>query len=246
MRSVQGDLEQAALEVFGTYIPIYLAGRTDRGVHAAGQVATFADPRPDMSPDRIFAALNDHLARDIAVLDCDRQPMGFHARYSAKWREYRYRVWSGARQPLVDGVIWTVRSTLDAELMQMAAQRLVGDHDFASLAGGGEGVPGSKARTTSRGTVRIVRECDVRRIASWWGARDEDGDFFEIRVVANGFLPRMVRGIVGLLVEIGRQNVEIDEVDRLLDVKDRREGPVNAPAEGLTLWSVDYEDRIQD
>lgn len=244
-RTVQAELERAAEEVFGSTVSIYLAGRTDRGVHAAGQVASFADFRPDLSNRVMRNALDAHLPPDVAVLEVSREPIGFHARYSARWREYRYRIWSGIEHPLARGYVWFRAKPLDIERMNKAAQQLTGTHDFASFAGGGEGVPWSTAKSR-RGTVRTIYHCSVREIDSWWGAKAGDGTLLEVRVIADGFLPRMMRGIVGTLAEIGQQRRSPEWMTELIEMKDRRQAPMNAPPDGLTLWAVGYEEDPED
>jgi tRNA pseudouridine38-40 synthase len=239
-RTVQGELERALEEIAGKAIPIHLAGRTDRGVHAAGQVASCSREGIHLSIAKLPKALNAHLGRDIAVQEGRLEPKGFHARYSAAWREYRYRVWTGIRQPNAEGHVWDVPQQLDLVRMADAAARIAGEHDFAAFASGGEGVPWSSRKARQHGTTRIVQICAVRELESWWGASRQDGTLIEIRVVANGFLPRMVRGIVGTLVEIGRGARPPELVEELFEARDRRSAPKNAPAEGLTLWSVGY------
>jgi tRNA pseudouridine38-40 synthase len=240
-RSVQEDLERAAQAIYGRPVPVYLAGRTDRGVHAVGQVASFADYRPGFPGQRLVAAFNDHLADDIAILEAGREPLGFHARYSAQWREYRYRIWSGPRQPLAQGFAWFQRGQLDLDRMRESAARLVGEHDFSSFASGGEGVPWSERPEGGRGTIRRIYDCDAEVRQSWWGAGPEIGELVEIRVVANGFLPRMVRGIAGTLVDAGRSKLGPGDIERLLEQRDRRAAPGNAPPDGLVLWAIGYE-----
>lgn len=239
-RTVQGELERALEEIAGKAIPIHLAGRTDTGVHAAGQVASCSPLGIRLPIAQLVNAMNDHLDRDIAVLEAKVEPMGFHARYSAVWREYRYRLWSGVRQPNADGFVWVAPRAIDPDRMQDAAKRLVGEHDFASFASGGEGVPWSNRKQRQHGSVRTVQLCEIRIIPNWWGATERDGTLIEVRIVANGFLPRMVRGIVGALVEIGRGARPPDLIDELFVVKDRRFAPKNVPAGGLTLWAVGY------
>lgn len=241
-RTVQGELERAVEEVFQQPISIYLAGRTDRGVHAAGQVATFADPKPAMANDTVVAAINDKLPADLAVGSCERMPMGFHARYAAVSREYRYRIWAGNRQPLAEPYVMRVRKLLDVDAMNAACGLFVGDNDFASVASGGEGVPHRRLELEDRRTIRTVFECSTRVIPNWWGATGQDGHLYEVRVVANGFLPRMVRGIVGVVIEVGRGHWSLKDVANLMEARDRRKGPMNAPAQGLSLWSVQYDD----
>lgn len=240
-RTVQGELERAVAEVFGRSIPVYLAGRTDQGVHAAGQVASFGDYRPEMSNETVAKALTAHCPDDLSVLEVGREPLGFHARHDAKWREYRYWLWCGNSQPLARRTVWCEqRRPLDARAMDEAAGQLLGAHDFASFAAGGEGVPGSARQDTKRGTKRNVFTCCCIEQINWWGAHKADGNLYMIRIVADGFLPRMVRGIVGAVVEVGRGQHPAEWIAELLEIKDRRKGPMNAPAHGLTLWNVGY------
>lgn len=240
-RTVQEELERAAETIFGRPIPVYLAGRTDRGVHAAGQVASFADFRSSFPVSKIVPAFNDHLDGDVAVLEATREPVGFHARYSAVWREYRYRIWCGVRQPLANGFVWFNRDRLNLERMSEAALELAGEHDFSSFASGGEGVPWTTRGSTTRGAVRRVFSCSVTPAPNWWGASPKDGELVEIRVVADGFLPRMVRGVAGTLAEVGREKLTAEDVSKLIDLRDRRKAPKNAPPDGLVLWAIGYE-----
>jgi tRNA pseudouridine38-40 synthase len=124
--------------------------------------------------------------------------------------------------------------------MTAAAARFVGERDFAALASGGEGVPWSSRQDWPRGTVRRVLRCDCRALAPWWGPGG-GGQLLEVRVVADGFLPRMVRNMVGLLAEVGRGARSPEEIGAVLASRDRRVGPKEtAPAHGLTLWRVGY------
>jgi tRNA pseudouridine38-40 synthase len=239
-RTVQGELERALEEIAGKAIPIHLAGRTDRGVHAAGQVASCSRDGIRVNIGQLAKAMNAHLGPDIAIQEARMEPKGFHARYSATWREYRYRIWSGTRQPNADGYVWGFPQQLDLDRMADAANRIAGEHDFAAFASGGEGVPWSSRKDRQHGSTRIVQLCTVREMESWWGATRHDGRLYETRIVANGFLPRMVRGIVGTLIEIGRGARPADLIDELFVAKDRRKAPKNVPAEGLTLWAVGY------
>jgi tRNA pseudouridine38-40 synthase len=126
--------------------------------------------------------------------------------------------------------------------MRTAAAKLVGTHDVASFAGGGEGVPGSERQSRKQGTIRTILRCDVVHAEPWWGDLDRSGALIEVRIAADGFLPRMVRSIVGGLIEIGRGGRPPTWIDELLAGRDRRLGPMTAPANGLTLWRVGYDD----
>lgn len=188
-------------------------------------------------------ALNASLPDDIGIEASRRAPSGFHARYNAKWREYRYRLWIGERQPLVRGIV--AQRTRPVDLDRLAAiEQVIGIHDFASFAGGGEGVPWSDRRMGPRGTVRTVFQAGVMKIAPWWGSEVADGDLIEIMIRADGFLPRMVRNIVGAVLEIGERRREPEWIAELLKVADRRLGPKTAAPEGLTLWRVGYDEDV--
>ncbi|MGC4104966.1 MAG: tRNA pseudouridine(38-40) synthase TruA [Thermomicrobiales bacterium] len=247
-RSVQEDLEHALGVLGGRAVAATFAGRTDSGVHAVGQVVSCDDLIPTMPDATIVRALNAHLADDLAVVAARRVAAGFHARYDATWREYRYRIWLGPRQPLARGIVWERRSGLDVHAMNAGAAQFLGTHDVASFAGGGEGVPWSERHDRPRGTVRTITHCSVRPVAPWWGLAAKAGDAIEIRVVADGFLPRMVRTMVGALVEIGDRSRPRppDWISQLLLERDRRKGPATAPPHGLVLWRVGYGDDVPD
>ncbi len=248
VRTVQAELERALAQFAGRAMPAVFAGRTDRGVHAIGQVVGCDDARPNVEPETIRRALTARLPEDVAVNRVDRRPAGFHARYDATWREYRYRVRVGTWQPLGRDTVWQRSGPLDLDAMRRAAARLVGEHDLASFAGGGEGVPWSERHTRPRGTIRRVDRCDCRTtepMAGWLGSEDS-GRLFEMRVVADGFLPRMVRNIVGTLVEIGRGARTDAWIEELLAARDRRCAPKAAPPHGLILWRVGYGDDVPD
>jgi len=238
VRTVQEEIETALAGLMGYAERCVFAGRTDSGVHAAGQVVGCRDGRPTMAPANIRAALNARLPTDVAVTDVRREADGFHARHDARWREYRYRVWSGGRQPLAQRQVWQRTGPLDPAAMDEAAGRLIGERDFASLAGAGDGVPWSERRDQGRGTVRRVLLCRCRELVPWWGTAE--GTLVEIRVVADAFLPHMVRNLTSLLVEASRGERGADWIDRVLDRRDRRAAPATAPAHGLTLWRVGY------
>lgn len=248
--TVQGRLEAALSELAGRPVPAMLAGRTDRGVHAAGQVASCELIRPEMPLEQLRRALDPWLGDGLAVTRIERAPADFHARHDVVWREYRYRIWSGARSPLMAATAWHRRGVLDTPVMSDAASRLVGKHDFASFVGGGEGVPWSARQSATKGTIRFVHSCTVNEVGAWWpadpsassGQAPAAGRGIEIRVVADGFLPRMVRGFVGALSVVGRRANEPEWIDELLERADRRSGPPTAPPHGLVLWRIGYGD----
>lgn len=244
-RTVQAETERALARLFGADERTVFAGRTDRGVHAAGQVVGSSDRRPDWTTDALRSALNALLPEDVAVQSVARRPNGFHARYDARWREYRYRVWTGERQPLARRQVWHRPGRLDLAAMAEGANRVVGEHDFAALAGGGEGVPWSERRERPRGTFRRIVRCGCVEIEPWWtDRRMSPGRLIEVRVVADGFLPRMVRNLTGVLIEIGRGARPPEWIETLLHSRDRRYGAATAPPHGLTFWRVGYGDDV--
>ncbi|HEX5503517.1 MAG TPA: tRNA pseudouridine(38-40) synthase TruA [Thermomicrobiales bacterium] len=234
-RTVGGELERALARLTGATVRATFAGRTDRGVHADGQVAhcTVATRLDDAA---LWRALNALLPADLAALEARTAPDDFHARYGARWREYRYRVWQApVRVPALARATWHVARGLDRVALDAATGALLGEHDFAAFAGQGLGVPG---RARRRGTVREVYG------ARWFAAAPDlpapPGVVLELRLRASGFLPQMVRTIVAALIEVGAGRQEPEWIAALLAGRDRRAAPAPAPPQGLTLWAVGY------
>ncbi len=246
VRTVQQELNGALERLGGRAVATEFAGRTDRGVHAVGQVVRCPDIRPEMTAEAFRNALNRLTPGDLAISSVSRVEPGFHPRYDAAWREYRYRLWVGTRQPLMDRFAWTRRSALDLEAMARAADLLEGTHDLAAFTGGGEGVPWSARASSQRGTVRTIFHCDIREVGTWWGILPGSGTGIEVRIVADGFLPQLVRTVVGGLVSVGVREHPPEWFAELLEVADRRSGPVLAPAHGLILWRVGYGNDVPD
>ena len=244
-RTVQEDLENALSGLFRQNCRAELAGRTDSGVHAIGQVASVADLRPDMSPARLIEAINAYLADDLAVVSCERESEGFHARHHAVWREYRYRIWWGVRQPLHRQHVWQRWHALDLEAMAEGAAHLTGEVNLASFAGYGVGVTGTPA-PGRRGTVRNIMHCSVHPTQPWWGTAPALGQGAEIRIIADGFLPQAVRTVAGALAEVGRKKRPPAWISELIAAADRRMGPQTAPPHGLMLWRVGYGNDVPD
>ncbi|HEU5432524.1 MAG TPA: tRNA pseudouridine(38-40) synthase TruA [Thermomicrobiales bacterium] len=245
-RTVQGELEGALARLFGQPTQVVLAGRTDRGVHAAGQVVSCEDRRPDWTAERLQRALDAILPPDLAVVRATRKPDAFHARYDAVWREYRYRIWTGSRAPLARSQAWERTGAVDLGAMRTGAALFLGSHDFATFAGGGEGTPWAERRTRPRGAERTIIRCDARLIEPWWGPKPDERQCVEIQVAADGFLPRMARTMTSALVEIGQGRRSPAWIGELLAATDRRAGPATAPAHGLILWRVGYDDETPD
>lgn len=244
-RSVQEDLENALSGLFGQNCMAELAGRTDSGVHAIGQIASVVDMRPKMSEARLIEAINAHLADDLAVVGCERVSESFHARYDAIWREYRYRIVWGVRQPLQRHRAWQRWPVLDLEAMAEGATHLAGEVDLASFAGNGLGVAGAPS-LGKRGTVRNIMHCSVYPVQPWWGTAATEGEGAEIRIIADGFLPQAVRTVAGALAEVGRKKRPPEWIGELIEIADRRQGPQTAPPQGLMLWRVGYGTDVPD
>lgn len=235
-RTVAGDVEAALSAVVGHEARLTLAGRTDRGVHATGQVA-HVDLRTTLPMPIVRRAVNAQLATDVVVTQLEAVEAQFHARFDAKWREYRYRVWhSATRSPRYAGTAWHWSSPLDDSALNSGADALLGTHDYAGFATHAQGGPEAQ---WPRSSVREV-------YGSRWGRLPGDdldgGSMLEYRVRANGFLPKMARTLVGALMLVGSRQRSASWIAELLVAGERRFGPSPAPACGLTLARVGYGD----
>ncbi|MDP8236876.1 MAG: tRNA pseudouridine(38-40) synthase TruA [Candidatus Erginobacter occultus] len=219
--TVQGRVEAALGEVLREKVRIHGAGRTDAGVHALGQVAHF-ETASALPAENILKGANTHLPPDIVILEAAEADPDFHARYSARGKIYRYRVLlRNVRSPLARFRALRVAPPLDREKMRAAAKLLTGRHDFAAFA-----AAGSSVKDTVRNLTRLeVKEEDV-------------GLTLEFR--ADGFLYRMVRNLVGTLLEVGKGNLTVEEVSGILHSRDRKQAGPTALACGLYLVKVRY------
>jgi tRNA pseudouridine38-40 synthase len=228
-RTVQGEVEAALARLSGgSRVRVSAAGRTDTGVHAVGQVASFSLDR-ELQPAALLRALNGMLPPDVRVLEAALAPASFHPRKSALSKLYRYVLDTGPVQLPVGraGAGHTVFG-LDPERVAEAAALYVGRHDFASLASAGGSV---------RTTVRTV----TRSVASFLEPQAAGlGPTLVYEVEADGFLRRMVRSLVGGLVAAGRGAASVADLRRALEARDRGLWPPPAEARGLTLVRVDY------
>jgi len=224
-RTVQGVLETAIARVAGSPVRVAGAGRTDAGVHATGQVVTFPTESP-LTPAVLQRATNGVLPEDVVVVDAGEAASGFHARFSARARGYRYTISNATERPVLDRrYVFQWRSYLDVAAMDEAAQLLVGCHDFAAFGGTLHG----RERPTS--TVRTVF-----RLHFW-----RDGERVLLDAAADAFLPHMVRNLVGTLVPVGMGNTTAKDVGAVLAGRDRRWAGVTAPPQGLCLTKVWYD-----
>jgi tRNA pseudouridine38-40 synthase len=186
-------------------------------------------------------AVQSRLPHDIAIRGASECTPEFHPRFDAVWREYRYWLRFGLRDPFLEHASWHLRTPVVLEAVAEGVATLVGTHDFASFACGGEGVPWSERSSMVRGTVRTIMQCEGRRVMLQ-AAPGVCGpsEAIELRFVADGFLPRMVRSMTAALVEIGQGRRSPDWITKILTARDRRAGPGVAPPQGLTLWDIGY------
>ena len=219
--AVQQVIEAALADLAGEPVTVVGAGRTDAGVHAEGQVASFRLPRPLPAPALVHGT-NARLPEEVRVLRAAAVADGFHARRSAAAKVYRYRLFLGrVPPPALAPFVWAVRDDLDLSALEAAAAALPGEHDFAAFALAGA-APGPTRR---------------RIFAAAWERRGEELLF---TVAGEGFLRGMIRGLVGTLVEVGRGRRDPAGFRTLLDGARRAAAGETAPARGLVLARVDY------
>lgn len=217
--TVQGELERAISQVCDEPVRITGAGRTDAGVHATGQVIDFRTASA-LDGETMERGVNALLPEDIAISALEEAAEAFHSRFSATGRTYEYRIRNApARDPLERHREYWLPGALDVDAMRRASESLAGRHDFAAFAAG------------------VAGERSVRR-AIW--ERDDDVARFEIE--ADAFLRGMVRGIVGTLLWVGRGKIGVDRFGEILRSRDRSVAGPSAPARGLCLIRVTYDD----
>ena len=220
--SVQASLERAIAAFSGEAALVNAAGRTDTGVHASGQVIHI-DLERGWPASTMMNAMNAHLVKEpIAVLAVEAAADDFHARFSARRRVYLYRILNRRAPPALDrDRVWHVKRPLDAEAMHMAAQQLVGHHDFTTF---------RDAACQAKSPVKTLDEARVWR----------EGEEVRLRFASRSFLHRQVRSMTGSLAEVGAGRWPPEQLLTALQAKDRKAcGPV-APAEGLCLTGVEY------
>lgn len=220
-RTIQGELTRVLSLLNGREVTVHGAGRTDAGVHAEGQVASFILDR-SFEPPLLRDAINGNLNHDIRVVEAEQVDEAFHARFAAKAKFYRYRIWNGAVvPPFVCRYVYHYRDRLDVEAMRVAAAPLVGTHDFSAFTSAG-------SETEER--VRTLTRVDVV----------EKGSEIWIEVEGAGFLRYMVRTIAGTLIEVGRGRCEASTITGVLESRDRNSAGATVSAAGLTLIRVGY------
>lgn len=230
--TIQDALEEKLLFVFARPISIRVAGRTDAGVHALGQVFSFRTD-VDRSEQVLFNALNSLLPDTIKVLSISKEPDYFHARFTARAREYEYLIKdNSAVDPFFRDRILYVKQKLNLELMRQAAQYLIGSHDFATF---GSQVP--KGDPTIR---RMNKITFTETTVSGPGPFSEIGPLIVMHIEANAFLRRMVRMICGSLIKVGIGQWKPEKIKEILEKADPRYCAPPAHPGGLYLKSVSY------
>jgi tRNA pseudouridine38-40 synthase len=242
-RTVQAAIEDALLPIEGSRVIVVGAGRTDAGVHAAGQVAS-ARLTSAIPTDELRRALNATLPEDVRILSVEAAAESFNAQFAAKLKTYRYWIWSsGVLPPQLRRYVWHVPQRLDTERMQTAAATLVGTHDFAAFQ-----AAGSDVVTTTR---EMLESRVIKR--GFEGERESEAGPFPIgaapvssgcclgyEITGTGFLRHMVRNIVGTLVDVGRGRRPVEDIVAILASRDRSRASATAPPHGLVLWQVTY------
>ena len=223
-RTVQGELERVLTDIHkGKKTHVTGSGRTDAGVHAVGQVIHF-DTDYQIPGEKWPVVLNQKLSNEIVVINAVEVPNTFHARFSVSGKEYRYVIDRGV-VPTPFRRHYAVHHplTLDLNLIREAAHWLIGEHDFTSF---------SSARTEVIDRVRTIERFDIIESGTEW--------IFIIR--GNGFLYNMVRIMVGTLLDVGYGKFKPTDIVALLEAKDRTQAGKTAPAHGLYLWEVEYDE----
>lgn len=219
--TIQGELERSLAKLCGHPLQVIGAGRTDSGVHALGQIAHFdtCQPRP---VEVIVRAVNATTPTGLTILAAEEVDGSFHARFSARYREYLYRILDRRQRPALDRLrLWHHPLPLDAELMQDAGSLLLGTHDFSAF---------RSAACQAHSPVRTVSRLEVLR----------QGEEIQVIMGANAYLHHMVRNVVGSLTKVGRGEWTIKDFWQVFLGQDRTKAAPTAPAEGLYLARVDY------
>ncbi|MGH9400484.1 MAG: tRNA pseudouridine(38-40) synthase TruA [Terriglobia bacterium] len=239
--TIQGCIEAAVARITGESVSLAGSGRTDAGVHAAGQVANFKIASP-IPPDNLKRALNNALPETIRILRVKEAPPEFHARYNAMAKLYRYRILqTDVCPPYLARFVLHYAGQLDRKQMQRAAQWMEGEHDFTSLAAAIEepGSAGDESGQTSRAVSRAAQPA-VRVIFSSRMVWNPATSIVTYEARGNGFLRHMVRTIAGTLIEVGRGAIPAQDIPSILEARDRSKAGPTAAARGLCLVRVEY------
>lgn len=226
--TIQGTLVSAIEQITGEKTLPQGSGRTDAGVHALAQVATVSIESP-IPLANLRKALNDVLPEAIRILNVDEEVANFHARKSARAKTYRYRIYRGEIcPPFLARYVYHHPFPLNEQAMAEAAQIVIGEHDFTSFAAVD---PEARREKVESNNVRTIYSSEWERV----------GDEFVYSVRGNGFLHHMVRNLVGTFLMIGKGSLSGKDLKRILELRDRSAAAATAPASGLYLVKVEYE-----
>lgn len=241
--TVQGELQSALRRVTGEGPLPQGSGRTDAGVHALGQVASFHLEAP-IPAENLARALNRTLPEAIRILEAKKAPDEFHARHSAVAKTYEYRVFrEDLCPPFLARYVYACRWPMDLEALQKSARLFEGEHDFLSFAA----TDPDAASRSAAAALKLDEEARktataVRKIfsSSWHSRASENGEIWAYSVRGNGFLHHMVRNLVGTMLDVGRGHLRLEEIPGILAARERSAAGPTAPAQGLFLYSVEY------
>lgn len=221
-KTIQGKIENIIKQMTGEEIEIVGSGRTDGGTHARGQVANFKT-HSDLSLAEMIAFLNRYLPQDIVVKDAEEVAERFHARYNAAGKQYSYYVWHAEIPSAFERAYsYHYPQVLDLDRMRKACNKLTGKHDFMGF---------SALKKTKKSTVRTIENITI----------EEEGSLLHFTFVGDGFLHKMVRIMVGTLLEIGAGTMELEAIDEVFANKVRKNAGETVPAQGLFLDEVFYK-----
>lgn len=221
-KTIQGEIEKALKKISKSKINISSSGRTDRGVHAINQTATF-DMNIKIEPKNLQKALNSILPDDIYIKDCQKVNDDFHARFNVIKKEYIYKINIGEYNPIEKDYVYQYNNDLDIKKMKEAIKEFLGEHNFKSFA---------KAKDLRDSYVRTIYSASI----------DLKDNYVIITFIGNGFLRYMVRNMVGLLIEIGEGKYSVNDISKILAAQNRQKAGKTAPPEGLYLNKVYYSD----
>jgi tRNA pseudouridine38-40 synthase len=224
-KTIQGTIVKAANEIFSSdFVDLQGSGRTDSGVHALCQVAHL-DAKTVLAPEIIRLKLNDLLPHDINILEVEKASQNFHARHDAKLRSYLYQI-SKRRTAFGKNFVWWIKDKLDFKKMESASKLFIGMHNFSSF---------SDDDPEEKSTKVLIDDIQIK----------EEGDLILIRIVGSHFIWKMVRRIVGVLVEVGRGRKTEKDILNYLNIKSNEVAKFTAPPSGLFLEKVLYkEDKL--
>lgn len=220
-KTIQGKIENILTQIIGMKTEIIGSGRTDAGTHAKGQIANFKTDAK-ITITEIMDTLNHQLPRDIVIKKIEEVPERFHARYNAKGKKYSYHVWNDVVPSAFErNYSYHYPQELDFAAMNQACLKLMGKHDFIGF---------SSLKKTKKSTVRTIDELSIQK----------EGSLLHFTFVGDGFLYKMVRIIMGTILEIGAGEMSLETIDEIFESKIRSEAGMTVPSQGLFLDEVYY------